>query len=279
MDISTWIRTQAPNGRLKNLLSPWLPVPRFMEPDISLRCSQQSATFPVLSHLNSVHAIQFTFKSILILFSHLRLVLPTRLYPSEFSSRSVYSCLSCPARTTCPASLRLSDLVTPTHVHTQTLKGTVCLPPRTAAVNNVKRLAWLNAAIRCSCHSVHFRFTNNMEPRWFSRCWPNDEHRLMRIRGKVFLVWLQASAAVLVNSALCWVSTLLKNRERREMNEWWMIYLTAIGCKPGGSVTRSQTEITYNNSNQHQQYIQQTIYPTLGGSQDADRVPSLRGIS
>ena len=39
----------------------------------------------------------------------------------------------------------------------------------------------------------------------------------------------------------------------------WIIYLTAIGCKPGGSVTRLQTEITYNNNNQHQQYIEQTI--------------------
>ena len=54
-----------------------------------------------------------------------------------------------------------------------------------------------------------------------------------------------------------------------------MIYLTAIGCKPGGSGTRLQTEITYNNNNQHQQYIEQTIY---GGSQGADRAPSLRGI-
>ena len=36
-----------------------------------------------------------------------------------------------------------------------------------------------------------------------------------------------------------------------------MIYLTEIGCKPGGSVTRLQTEITYNNNNQHQQYIEQ----------------------
>ena len=53
-----------------------------------------------------------------------------------------------------------------------------------------------------------------------------------------------------------------------------MIYLTAIGCITGGSGTRLQTEITYNNNNQHQQYIEQTIYPTLGGSQDADRAPS-----
>ena len=57
-----------------------------------------------------------------------------------------------------------------------------------------------------------------------------------------------------------------------------MIYLTAIGCIPGGSGTRLQTKITYNNSNQQQQYIEQTIYPILGGSKSADRAPSLRGI-
>jgi len=57
-----------------------------------------------------------------------------------------------------------------------------------------------------------------------------------------------------------------------------MIYLTAIGCVPVGSGTRLQTKITYNNSNQQQQYIEQTIYPTLGESKSADRAPSLRGI-
>jgi len=45
------------------------------------------------------------------------------------------------------------------------------------------------------------------------------------------------------------------------------------------SSTRLQTKITYNNSNQHKQYIEQTICPTLGGSKSADRAPSLRGIS
>ena len=38
------------------------------------------------------------------------------------------------------------------------------------------------------------------------------------------------------------------------------------------------TKITYNNNNQHQQYIEQTIYPPLGGCKSADRAPSLRGI-
>ena len=57
------------------------------------------------------------------------------------------------------------------------------------------------------------------------------------------------------------------------------IYLTAIGCIPGGSGTRLQTKVTYNNSNsQHQQYIEQTIYPPLCGCKSADRAPSVRGI-
>ena len=58
------------------------------------------------------------------------------------------------------------------------------------------------------------------------------------------------------------------------------IYLTAIGCIPGGSGTQLQTKVTYNNNNnsQHQQYIEQTIYPPLGGGKSADRAPSLRGI-
>jgi hypothetical protein len=57
-----------------------------------------------------------------------------------------------------------------------------------------------------------------------------------------------------------------------------MIYLTAIGCIPGGSGTHLQTKIAYNNSNHQQQYIEQTIYPTLDGSKSADHAPSLREI-
>ena len=55
------------------------------------------------------------------------------------------------------------------------------------------------------------------------------------------------------------------------MSVWWYddIYLTAIGCIPGGSGTRLQTKITYNNNSQHQQYIEQTIYPPLGGCKSA----------
>jgi len=155
-----------------------------MEPDISLPCSQQSATFPVPSHL-----IQSTpSNSLSNAFQYY-----SPIYDLSFQLHSMLqNPLAGPSVAVCPAQhaphvLPVSDSLT-WSPHTQILKGTVCLPPRTATVNAVKRLAsstWLNAAIRCPCHSFHFRFPNNMEPRWFSRCchegtgWPNDEHTLI----------------------------------------------------------------------------------------------------
>jgi len=38
------------------------------------------------------------------------------------------------------------------------------------------------------------------------------------------------------------------------------------------------TKVTYKNKDQHQQYIEQTIYPPLDGGKSADRAPSLSGI-
>jgi len=56
------------------------------------------------------------------------------------------------------------------------------------------------------------------------------------------------------------------------------IFLTAFVCKPDGSGKRIQTEITYINKNQYQQYKEQTNYTTLGGIHSADCAPSLRLI-
>jgi len=61
--------------------------------------------------------------------------------------------------------------------------------------------------------------------------------------------------------------------------EYDMIFIQLqLGVYPVAVVPRLQTKITYNNNSQHQQYIEQTIYPPLGGGKSADRAPSLRGI-
>ena len=65
-----------------------IPRPHFMLPEGSLTHSQRSPVVPVLIQNNPVHAAPSLLGRIhFVLFSHLRLVFPSGLYPSGFPSR------------------------------------------------------------------------------------------------------------------------------------------------------------------------------------------------
>jgi len=68
---------------------------------------------PPVSILSQHHPVPTTpsyfLKIHLILSSHLRLGLPNGLFPSGFPTRTLYTPLPCPIRTTCPAHLILLD--------------------------------------------------------------------------------------------------------------------------------------------------------------------------
>ena len=69
-------------------------------------------TDPILSQIDPAHPPQLTsWKSILILSSHLRLELPSRLFPSGFPTNTLYTPLPYSKRVTCPAHQILLDFI------------------------------------------------------------------------------------------------------------------------------------------------------------------------
>ena len=77
-----------------------------METKIHYRIHKWSPPVPILSQLDST-----PWRSILILFSHLCLGLPSGLFPSGFLTKTLHAPLLSPIHATCPAYLHL-DLIT-----------------------------------------------------------------------------------------------------------------------------------------------------------------------
>ena len=126
--LNRYIKTHRPN--LCSLLTPWCRVllvkltglqlvknfpafhgtRRFITSLTSVRHLSLSWATPI----QSIYPPPTSWRSVLILSTHLRLGLPSGLFPSGFPTQTLYTPLSSPIRATCPAHLILLDFITRT---------------------------------------------------------------------------------------------------------------------------------------------------------------------
>ena len=102
-----------------------------MEPERSLPHSQVPATCPYPEPARSspyppIHPTSW--RSILILSSHISLGLPSGLFPLSFLTKTLYTPLLSPIRATCPAYLIILDFITRTILGEQyrSLSSSLC---------------------------------------------------------------------------------------------------------------------------------------------------------
>ena len=128
--------------------------PRILwNPKVHYRIHKCPPPVPILSQLDPVHT-PTSWRSIIILSSHLRLALPSGLFPSGFPTETLYTPLPSSVRATCHASLILLDFITRTLLGKQFRSLSSSL---WTVVYNANKLCGKCIVLECHCRWYKYR--------------------------------------------------------------------------------------------------------------------------
>ena len=157
---NTYCMEQSPSWEA-NRLSVSQEIPRILRnPRVHYRIYKCPAPIPILSQIGPVHTPHFTsWRTILILYSHLRLGLPSGLLPSGFRTKTLYTPLVSPIRATCPAPL-IQDLITRKILGEEyrSLSSSLCSFLRSATHPQQNSEVILNIWIHAAQFELHFNW-------------------------------------------------------------------------------------------------------------------------
>jgi len=109
------------------------------------------------SPIQSIYPLPTSWRSILILSTHLRLGLPSGLFLSGFPTKTLHTTLSSPIRATCPAQLILLDFY---HKSQYWVRSTNHLAPRYAvsSIAPLPRPSWVQIFSSTPCSQTPSKF-------------------------------------------------------------------------------------------------------------------------
>ena len=165
------------NGLLTYLVTPWcrvllekltglqlvkkLPAFHGTRRFITALRSVRHLSLSWASPIQSIYPLPTSWRSVLILSTHLRLGLPCGLFPSSFPTKTLYTPLSSHIRATFPAHLILLDFIT------RTILGEESIPVHTL---NVCTAAILYGCVRAHTHKYIYIYKQflkyNSDFRW-----------------------------------------------------------------------------------------------------------------